>query len=216
MTSSFKLRFVFVFGLLVLYMFQPFSVEAQRFNLFPKRSPPNNVRQRPLPLPSSSTLQSIELQRPQRPMPSHSSALSSSNSLTTINLHSPSSSSSVSDIYQSAPMLNSGNSPAIMRETSTLHRQAASVLNLRGIGMARTHRENTMLQRLKPNPARLNLIGKYVKSVAIAVSGVGGVIVIANAFSNDSDEKKEIHDDDDYLTTTTTTPELSNQLGVDR
>lgn len=102
-----------------------------------------------------------------------------------------------------------------MQETSSLHRQAASALNIRRINI---QQESTLLQRLKPNPERMNLIGKYLKNGAIAAAGTGGVISIANAFQSESDPKES--SDENVLiiniTTSTVSPEHDNPLGVDK
>lgn len=203
MLSSFKLRVVF--GLLVLFLFQPFLSKAH-FNPFKKSTVPNTLRQRPLSLaiPSSSrTLESHRL-RPLHALPS-----SSVDSMTTINLQS----SSSSNIYRSvsSPTLNKVNSPSIMRETSHLHEQAASLLNIERMNIARPPQQNT-LHRLIPNSERMKSIGKYLKNVAIAAAGTGGTVSIVNAFSN-NDEKN----DDKYIVTITSTtklPEHYNPIGM--
>lgn len=205
-----------VFGLLVLGAFYSFPTEA-RFNIFSKKSSLNNFqqqqhqqlairqtlnlhRQQPLHVLQSSSMESVNLK-------SHSSALSSSSS----------------NIYRSAssPTLNNANSPALMQETSSLHRQAALSLNMR---RANVQRGNSMLQRLKPNPARLNSMARYAKNSAIGVAGAGGIASIVNALSNNI-ERKQIEDLANELNATTTTtttttttaaPELSNPLGVDK
>lgn len=78
-----------------------------------------------------------------------------------------------------------------------------------------------MLQRLKPNPASLNIMAKYAKNSAIAVAGAGGIASIVNALSNNIERKQfeDLANELNATTTTTTTtaaPELSNPLGVDK
>lgn len=203
MTSSFAQRFVF--GLLVLCVFQ--STEAH-FKVLPKQSSPATLRQRQSLLPSTS--RTLDLHR--QP-PSHAQR-SSTNSMSTVNLHS--SDSSASDIYRSAssPTLNKPNSPVIMQDVDSLHRHAASSLNMRTLNI---HRENTLLQRLRPSPERMISIGKYIKNGAIATAGTGGVIIIANVFqSNSGDSNSERIPIVNITTTTTEAPEIDNRIGTDK
>lgn len=203
-----------VFGLLVLGAFYSFPTEA-RFNIFSKKSSLNNLHQQQQQQ-QLAIRQTMNLRRQQ---PLH--ALQSS-SMESVNLksHSSSLSSSSSNIYRSASSqtLNNANSPALMRETSSLHRQAALSLNM---GRANVQRGNSMLQRLKPNPASLNIMAKYAKNSAIAVAGAGGIASIVNALSNNIERKQfeDLANELNATTTTTTTtaaPELSNPLGVDK
>lgn len=208
--SSFVHRIVF--GLLVLCVFHSFLAEA-RFKFLPNLSSTNILRQRQSSLPQIS--RAIESNRQQ---PLHARG-SSANSMQTIHLHS--SDSSTSDIYRSAssPTLNRAHSPAIMRDVESLHRQAASSLNLRAIN---AHRENTLLQRFRPSSERMSLVAKYLKNSAIAAAGTGGVLALADTFQSSRSEKGGSNDDHIFInniaTTTTTTkaPEHDNPLGVDK
>lgn len=201
MSSSFNRRIVF--GLFVLCVLHSFPTEAH-FKLFSKQSTSNTLRRSHLTSPSTS--QALESHR-QRPL--HSSSSSSS-------------AASTSDVYRSAssPTLNTANSPSLMQEIS-LHREAASTLNLGRVNIVRQNQQRTLLQRLKPNLERINSIGKYIKNGAIAAAGTGGIISIANAFSNNS-EKKENSSDElivyaaPITSTTTEIPERHNPLGEDK
>lgn len=207
MSSLFQQQQI-VKGLLVLCVFQIFSIEA-RFKNLSKTNFFENVRLRPQP----STSIAIE---PRRRIPSHSSSTSSLNSMKTVDLKKtshPSSESSL-DNYRSAssPALNTANSPAIMQETSlSLHRQAASTLNV----ASRPNRRH----RLIPNFERILSMGKYTKNVAIGAAGIGGTLLIADHFSN-SEQNKEQSNDEGINTTnaaaTTQPPEISNPIGVDK
>lgn len=206
MTQSFER--IFVIGLLVLCAF----CQSEAFFKAPfKQSQSSSVRQRHLLL--SAETSNLNRQRALN-VPG-----SLANSMTSVNLHSASSSSS--NVYRSAssPTLNTADSPALMRETSSLHRQAASTLNA-GTTL-NVQRQNTLLQRLRPDPERLNSIGKYLKNGAIAVGGTGGFISIVNLFPSKSkeeteEEKSSSGDSIIAVTTTTTTPELSNPIGQDK
>lgn len=203
MMAKFVLRFVF--GLLVLCAFFNLPSDA-RFKLFPNRAS-YTLRQRQPPI------QMMNMER-QRPM--HSSG-SQTNSMESVNLRSHSSSSA--DIYRTAssPTFNRAGTSALMRETSSLHREAASSLNnMRSITI---QRQNTLLQRLKPDSETLNSFAKYMKNGAIAVAGTGGFISIVNSFPSKSDEKEESNVESNVTlitTTTTKAPEYYNLLGQDK
>lgn len=186
MSSSFKQRIVF--GLLVLCVFYFFPTEA-RFNLFPKKSISNTFHQQQQQQQMSFRLSSETLNL-RRNQPLH--ALQST-SMETVNLRAPSSllssSSSSSNIHRSAssPTINNANSPALMQESSSLHRQAAISLNLGGA--ANIHRENTIIQRLRPRLESMNAVAKYVKNGAIGVAGAGGIASLVRSFSNGNSER---------------------------
>lgn len=202
MLLSYKQKIVF--GLLVLCAVLP--IEA-RFKMFSKSEPsvPRQLRTQP------STSQVLQPLR-QRPS-SHSLE---SNSMVSINLKSPQSSSSSASSKEiprssSIPSLNEQQSPSIL-EMSDLHMQAAQTLNI-----PPAYQRNVGLGRLIPNLDRLNLIGKIMKNAAIGTAGTGGIILIANTFTDDFDEI--INDERTTTmnkTTTTSIPELINPIGIDK
>lgn len=207
---SFQLQIVF--GLLALSVFYSFETEA-RFKLFPKNSSPSTVLQRPLSMPSTS--QALESHR-LRPF----SAASPASSIVTVDLHPPSSTLS-SDSYRSVSLqsLNKANSPSIMRESHSLHRQAASTLNLESIKIVQPP-ANKPLRRLIPNAERMNSIAKYIKNSGIGVAAAGGAVTLVDLFLSKSGEKDK--NSDEHIvntattTTTTTRPELYNPIGADK
>lgn len=214
MSSLLKLQIVF--GLLVLCIHQNKSIK-----FFSKPSRVNSLNQRQLSPPSTSQTMNLHQQRPLR------FSESSSNSMGSINLNTPLSSSSLSGVYRSisSPSLNVANSQAVMRETPNLHRQAASVLNSRGFNIRPPVQRNNMIHRLTPNLETLKLTAKYIKNGAIIAGGSGGIISMANLFSNNNEEKekekgKEKNVSENTLpmstTTTTTVPEISNPIGIDK
>lgn len=159
-------------------------------------------RQQSSPINLSRTLNS------NRQHPFHASQ---STSMESVNLN--------SRLSSSAPSLNNANSPAIMLESFSLHRQAASLLNKQAIN---AQQKNTMLQRLKPNSDRLNSIAKFIKNSAIGAAGVGGVVSISSTLSRNSERGQienlvnEAMNTTTTTTTTTATPEITNKLGVDK
>lgn len=217
MTPSFKLRIVF--GLFVLCVFNLCLTKAQ-MNFFSKIQR-NTLRQRTLAIPSTS--QNMNLNR-QRPL--HSSVAASMES---INLHSKSPSSSLSssqsDVYRSlsSPSLNTVKSPAMMKEMTNLHKQAASTLNM-NVGN-NPFRQKTFLERLRPNPEKVSLVGKYLKNAAIAAAGTGGIITLVNQFSSESVEKDK-NNNENIMTAnpiesadtikSTTVSEITNPIGIDK
>lgn len=194
---SFKSQIVF--GLLVQSVFHSVPTEA-RWKFSPHHSA-SNVRQRP----------QINLRR----LDPHLSSLSASNSMANINLNSPSSSSS--SIFHSTASLDRANSQSIMRETNSLHRQAASAIN--SGGMLQPHQRNTLIGRLIPNPERMNAYANYLRNGAIGVAGTGGLVSIARLFGDDSNEKET--DDNNFIIdvnmikTTTLPPNILNPIGRD-
>lgn len=215
MSTAFKRQILF--GLLVLCTYHVSEAQIRFF----QKLQTNTLRQRALPIPSTSQNLNIN-----RQVPSHSSAVLSK-SMETINLHSKSSSlsSSQSDVFRSlsASSLNTAKSPAIMADASKLHKQAASLLNIKNVNTP--YREKTVLQRLRPNPERVSQIGKYLKNSAIAAAGAGGIISMVNILSRDSDEK-EINNKENLVTAdpinsvdsveSSTHSEITNPIGVDK
>lgn len=210
MTMLFKLRFVF--GLSALCWLHFIPSEAQ-IKLFSRKNLQVNIpRQRPS-LPSTSRVLTSNRQPPIQ-------MTARVNSMESINLQPLS--SSTSDIYRSISetSLNRPNSPAIMREISNLHRQAAATLNSRNLNIVQPQPENTLIQRLRPSTERMSLIGKYIKNGGIGVAAAGGFISVVNAFASDdnnnSSKEKELKNDNENVTSHTTTPvsEFTNPLGV--
>lgn len=198
MASSFEQRFVF--GLFVLCVFNLFFVGAVlRSSKTRTRVSSSSTRQQILSrVPQIS--ETFESQRLHAAFSGHSleahrlhpafSSQTSINSMTNVNLRSRSSSPSAA-IHRTASspsLLNTANSPSIMRETSVLHRHAASVLNpIRSQQIIQPH-------RMLPNFDKIKPMGKYLKNGAIVVAGTGGAITIVKSIKGDehSDEKIEL------------------------
>lgn len=116
-------------------------------------------------------------------------------SLTEIGLHAkPSSSASIS-----MTSLNKGNSPAMMFESKSLHKQAASTLNTP---------QQLLSETLEKKPYKyrdqLQKFGVVFKNVGIGLAAVGGTIQIGKTLSKDANANEPI-----ITTTTTTAPETS-------
>lgn len=206
---SFKLQIVF--GLFALCVFHSIPTEAQiKWFYFKKNVSPSISRQQPV-LPSTS-----QMITSYRQPPIHMAARV--NSMESINLQ-PLSSSSSSNIYRSlsGSSLNHPNSPAMMREISTLHRQAATTLNSEILNIVQPHSENTLMQRLMPNTERMSLISKYIKNGAIGLAAAGGFISITNTFASNNNNYREVYNNETVTSpppTTTTVSEITNRIGV--
>lgn len=138
---------------------------------------------------SSSLSQASGLQR-------RTQLSASLHSLTEIGLHAkPSSSSSISMLS-----LNKGNSPAMMFESKSLHKQAASSLNtphqLLSETIGKQHNYRDQLQKF----------GVIFKNVGIGLGAVGGMIQIGQTLSKDENVNESIIISN---STTTTAPETS-------
>lgn len=237
-SSSFELKFVF--GLFVLCGFQLFFTEA-KFKL-----PKISSRRTPISAPSvsratisglgvpSSVSQSLETLESRRLKPAFtSSQTSAADSLSDVVLYhetyplsAPSSTSAVLRRVSSSPTsFNTANSPSIMRETTALHRQAASVLNA---GRTVPYQNPSLLHRMIPNLENIKKVGNYLNSGAIAVAGTGGAITIVDAIKSDkhSDDNKEQEEksesetdnanrpmDGNFFFTSTKKPDYHNPLG---
>lgn len=175
-----------------------------------------------------STSQTINLQRI-RPASSSSSLASSSSSLSNslkrvnLNYQEPlipragslsSSSSSLlgtsSNIHRSVslPSLNKPNSPAIMRETHILHRQAASMLNIQKIP-----RSGGLIQRMKPSKEHLQTMAKWAKNGAIAAGAGGGIAAIIHVSRDSHNNKEDYNDDDDIKNSDRMVDEIKKAAG---
>lgn len=174
-----------------------------------RRVETNPFRQQISNTPSTSRNINLNLQR------SLPSATAISKSLESINLHSnPPSPSSVQRAV-SLQSLKTARPSATMAEVLNLHKQAASILNSGNVNIP--PRPNSFsLQRLKPNPQTVRLMGKYLKNAAIGAGGVGGVISLTNFFSNNSVEKEK--NNSENVTTgpikSTTESEITNPIGT--
>lgn len=199
MSQAFK-RQIFS-GLFVLCAFYFIHQSEAQIKFFPKRTSSSNILRRHHSAPSTMR-DAVAHPRPRPRIPDRL------NSYENINLRA---SSSTSDIYRSisSSSINRANSPALMRGTSNLHIQAASALNMEQV----SRRQNTLLQRLKPNPARITSIGNALKYGAIGAAGVGGVISISNAFAGSEKEIKNVGEDTTELSIVNTTTGIKVRIG---
>lgn len=220
MSSSFQLRFVF--GLLVLCVFNSYFTEAGFRSIL--RRGPTSTSSGILPLPripitSASAVSAVSATRALN-LPSSSQILhrrpmhASANSMTSVGLHArsslSSSSSSVGSIHRAAssPSLNVPDSPSIMRESIISHRQAATALNLQPapgrIG------PNSWSSRMNPfaniDSLKLKSAGNIVKNIAIGLGGAGGALTVVKSISG-GDENGNVNKEIGIITTTTTTTE---------
>lgn len=125
--------------------------------------------------------------------------------------------SSMSDISlyakpsSSSTSLNIGQSPSILKESESLHKQAALALNAEKLGLIPKKRNE-----------QLKLIASITKNAAIGISAIGGSIIIGKTLSSDkvnetknhniNDKKFFFHSSATPVTTTTTTDEISFRL----
>lgn len=181
-----------------------------------------------------STSQAINLQRIRQTsssssLASSSSSSSSSNSMKSVDLNyqepliPP-----ARTLSSSSSSLNTRNSPAIMLESHSLHRQAASMLNVQRLP------PRGLLQRIRPSNKRLQTAAKWAKNGAIAVGAGGGIAAILHLRSDSHDNVVAVVDDGDIknsdnivhgekttaisITTiadTTMKPERDTPIGID-
>lgn len=137
-------------------------------------------------LVSSSLSQASGLQR-------RTQQSASLHSLTEIGLHAkPSSSHSIS-----IPSLNKGSSPALMFESKSLHKQAASTLNTQQLLMETSEKKQHNYRD------QLQKFGTIFKNVGIGLGALGGTIQIGKTLSKDTNVDKLI------TTTSTIAPETT-------
>lgn len=129
-----------------------------------------------------------------------------------------SSSHSLMDSHRSisTPMLNNELSSAILHEVESTHSRAAASLNIERFNIEQTQQRSSLLQRLRPNPERINTYVKYLKNTAIGAAGIGGVIIISDFVSNRNGGEHIAYDTNSSTTTSTTAnPEHYNPIGND-
>lgn len=190
--ASFKVKIAFI--VFCSYFLINFAEAKFKPPIFSKKKSPTPIPEPVFPAIPGPSYQNIGV--PKIPLstirkrPAHSS-------MSDISLYARPSSS-----ISSKNSLNIGSSPAIMKESETLHRQAALALNAEKLGLKK--------------PDRLKLFASIAKNFGLGISAIGGTITIGKSLSSDkvieNDDNNNVTTTPATITTTTTTDEIQIKL----